>query len=106
MSVYAVYKMFDGCDVPHNVEANGHLIGACVGTCDTDPIVQPRRDGWHTEPPSDDRYVLCQGARGAFFVGAFEQLDPYYGMGFYVPYKKDHRRYAVAWRELPPAYKN
>lgn len=57
MSEYAIYRMFDGCDAPYNVEFCGHLVGSRVWTGDDDPTAlmerEHVRDGWHTEPPSD-----------------------------------------------------
>lgn len=112
MSEYAIYKMFDGCDAPYNIEFCGHLIGSrvAVGTCDKDPVafLRPSRatatlNGWHTEPPKDGRLVLCQGKRGSIFVGSLYKANEH-GMEFYVPSCTDNYRYAIAWHELPRPY--
>lgn len=41
MSRYAVYKLFDDCEAPYNVEFCGHLVGARVGTSDKNPLLDP-----------------------------------------------------------------
>lgn len=33
-------------------------------------------DGWHTEPPDDNRLVLCQGKLGGFFIGSYHKVEP------------------------------
>ena len=37
MSKYAIYRMFDGCDAPYNVEFCGHLVGSRIWTGDDNP---------------------------------------------------------------------
>ena len=107
MSKYAIYRMFDGCDAPYNVEFCGHLVGSRVWTGDDDPTAlmerEHVRDGWHTEPPSDGRMVLCQGKKGSIFVGSLYKVNEH-GMEFYVPSCTDNYRYAIAWHELPRPY--
>lgn len=107
MSKYAIYRMFDGCDAPHNVEFCGHLVGSRLWTGDDDPAalmaMTRTRDGWHTEPPADERLVLCQGRGGGLFVGSHCQTNGH-GMEFYVPNCRDGYRRAVAWHELPEPY--
>ena len=63
----------------------------------------PNSDGWHTEPPEDERLVLCQGRGGGFFVGFHRQTNRC-GMEFHVPNYRNGRRRAVAWHELPEPY--
>lgn len=107
MSKYAIYRMFGGRDAPCNVEFCGHLVGSLVGTCDKDPITDMARarvrDGWHTEPPDDERLVLCQGKQGGLFVGRYHKTNGG-GMDFYVPNYRGGYRPAVAWHELPEPY--
>lgn len=65
MSEYAIYKMFDGCNAPYNVEFCGHLVGSRIWTGDDDPTALMAREyvrnGWHTEPPSDGRMSEQEG---------------------------------------------
>lgn len=107
MSKYAIYRMFDGCDAPHNVEFCGHLVGSRIWTGDDDPTALMAmvrvRDGWHTEPPIDERLVLCQGKLGGFFVGSYHKTNGG-GMDFYVPNYRGGYRPVVAWHELPEPY--
>lgn len=107
MSKYAIYRMFDGCDAPYNVEFCGHLVGSRIWTGDDDPtalMARTRvRDGWHTEPPIDDRLVLCQGMLGGLFVGRYRKTNEG-GMEFYVPNFRDSYRSAIAWHELPEPF--
>lgn len=44
MSKYAIYRMFDGCDAPYNVEFYGHLVGSRVWTGDDDPTALMARE--------------------------------------------------------------
>lgn len=44
MSKYAIYRMFDGCDAPHNVEFCGHLVGSRIWTGYDDPIEPEEED--------------------------------------------------------------
>lgn len=64
-------------------------------------LIDPVCDGWHTDPPEDERFVLCQGERGGFFVGRYQAHG---GMEFYVPNYRGGYRQAVAWHELPEPY--
>lgn len=64
----------------------------------------PTSDGWHTEPPLDGRLVLCQGRKGALFVGSLYQANAH-GMEFYVPNCRDNYRDVIAWHELPEPYR-
>jgi hypothetical protein len=43
MSRYAVYKLFDGCSAPGNIESCGYLAGVCVGESDDNPLYR-RKD--------------------------------------------------------------
>lgn len=52
MSKYAIYRMFDGCDAPYNVEICGHLAGALVGTSDKNPLSR-QHDGVHEHVPHE-----------------------------------------------------
>lgn len=42
MSKYAIYRMFDGCDAPHNVEFCGHLVGSRIWT--GDDLIEPEEE--------------------------------------------------------------
>lgn len=107
MSKYAIYEMFGGRDAPYNVEFYGHLVGSRIWAGDDDPTAlmakEHVRDGWHTEPPKDERLVLCQGKLGGFFVGRYHKTNRG-GMDFYVPNYRGGYRPAVAWHELPEPY--
>lgn len=60
-----------------------------------------RNSGWHTEPPKDERPVLCCGEKGGMFIG--RHVDGFaYGLTFKV--QGWNIRRAVAWRELPEPY--
>lgn len=43
MSRYAVYKLFDGCSAPGNIESYGYLAGVLVGESDDNPLYR-RKD--------------------------------------------------------------
>ena len=43
MSRYAVYKLFDGCSAPGNIESYGYLAGVYVGESDDNPLYR-RKD--------------------------------------------------------------
>ena len=43
MSRYVVYKLFDGCSAPENIESYGYLAGVLVGECDDNPLYR-RKD--------------------------------------------------------------
>lgn len=60
-------------------------------------------DGWHTEPPSNVRLVLCQGYGSDFFIRSYERTSGF-GMEFYVPDYHHGIRPVVAWHELPEPY--
>lgn len=107
MSKYAIYRMFGGRDAPYNVEFYGHLVGSRIWTGDDDPTtlmaMERARDRWHTEPPKDERLVLCQGKLGGLFVGRYHKTNGG-SMDFYVPNYRGGYRPAVAWHELPEPY--
>lgn len=99
----ANYHNIDGTGWPDSVvmENGGRVLEGTYESREYFPC--ERTDGWHTEPPSDDRYVLCQGARGAMFIGSFMR-GVEGNMRFYVPNYSNYSRYAVAWHELPEPY--
>ena len=43
MSRYVVYKLFDGCNAPENIESCGYLAGVFVGESDDNPLYR-RKD--------------------------------------------------------------
>lgn len=66
-------------------------------------------NGWHKiseEVPEKDKMVLCQGAKGAMFIGFFlRTYDDDSGLArFYVPNRSGRGRNAVAWHELPEPF--
>lgn len=70
MSKYAIYRMFDGCDAPYNVEFCGHLVGSRVWTGDDDPTASlpgtssQSRTEVVRMPTSDERREVAERLRG------------------------------------------